>query len=151
VIVALATNVHQGSFEAARKLCEQIAPGHHLIFVTAHGVGDPNMAAISVDLRTLPGEFPFVAIADWDNAIAAHEDWLAADGYHAATPEAVDLYVQIVLEALEKAKTLPLSGDKPGEKSDGASSGVQSGAPGSEQSAVRSDVPSAKPTSEGGA
>jgi hypothetical protein len=110
VIVALATNTHANSFAEARGLCEQIAAGHRLIFVTAHGVGDADMAAISANLRTLPSEFPFVTIADWDVAIAAHEDWLAADGYHCGTQESVDLYVQTVLDALQAARSGPLSG-----------------------------------------
>jgi peptidoglycan/LPS O-acetylase OafA/YrhL len=111
VVVALATNTHVGSLAAARELCEQIAPGHRLVLVTSHGVGDGDMAALNAGLRELAAEFPFVTIADWDSAIASHEDWLASDGYHCGTQEAIDLYVQVVLDALDAARLRPMSGE----------------------------------------
>ncbi|MDR0501119.1 MAG: acyltransferase [Coriobacteriales bacterium] len=109
VIVALATNVHANSYPAALELCEQIAPGHRIIFVTAHGIGDADMAHFSEQLRKLAEQFPFVTIADWDTAIAPHEDWLAPDGYHCDSQESVDLYAKVVLEALELSRTRPVS------------------------------------------
>jgi hypothetical protein len=107
VIVALATNTHAGSLDAAVELCEQIAPGHRLIFVTAHGVGHGEMSELSAELRKLPERYPYVYIADWDAAIAPHEEWLAADGYHCAAQESIDLYAQTVLDALEAARKGP--------------------------------------------
>jgi hypothetical protein len=109
VVVALATNAHAVSYSAARELCEQLAPGHRLVLVTAHGVGHPEMADLSAELRKLAEEFPFITIADWDSAIAEHEDWLAADGYHCDNAQAIDLYAKVVLDAIEVSKTKPLS------------------------------------------
>jgi peptidoglycan/LPS O-acetylase OafA/YrhL len=111
VVVALATNAHPPiSGVAARELCEQLAPGHRLVFVTSHGVGDARMVTLSAELRALANEFSFVTIADWDKAIAEHEDWLSADGYHSDNAQAIDLYASVVISAIEAAKQRPLSG-----------------------------------------
>jgi len=108
VVVALATNVHDGSYEAAAAICEQLAPGHRLVFVTSHGIGHLEMVEFSAQLRELAGRYDFVTIADWDAAIAQHEDWLAADGYHCGNQEAIDLYAQVVLDALKVAGEGPV-------------------------------------------
>ena len=103
VVIALATNTHADSYDAAIDIINSVGPGHRLVFVTAHGVYFPEMQALSAELRTLSDEYPFVTIADWDLAIASRENELASDGYHCGTSESVELYVQVVLEALKAA------------------------------------------------
>lgn len=107
VVIALATNAHADSFESAIAICERLEPGHRLIFVTAHGT--PSMADLSAALRTLPDTYPFVTIADWDAAISGQDYLLAADGYHLGGQEAIDIYVNVVLNAIEEAKNKPTS------------------------------------------
>ncbi|MCL2807259.1 MAG: acyltransferase [Coriobacteriia bacterium] len=106
VVIALATNAHADSFESAVTLCEELPPGHRLIFVTAHG--SAYMEALNVELRTLPGRYPFVTIADWTEAISGQEYLLAADGYHLSGQEAIDIYVNVVVEAIEEAADKPV-------------------------------------------
>jgi hypothetical protein len=107
VVIALATNAHPNSFESAETICARLAPGHRLIFVTAYG--NAAMDELNANLRTLPERFPFVTIADWNATIAPHDDLLAADGYHLNGQEAIDLYTNTVIAALEKAKDAPTS------------------------------------------
>lgn len=107
VVIALATNAHADSFESAVSLCDMLAPGHRLIFVT--GYGNESMDELANDLRSLPDTYSFVTIADWNEAVAEHDDLLAADGYHLAGQEAIDLYVSVVVEAIEEAKDKPTS------------------------------------------
>jgi hypothetical protein len=56
-----------------------------------------------MDVSLRQGAVALGAIANGDTAIAAHEDWLAADGYHCGGQEAGDLYAQTVLAALDLA------------------------------------------------
>jgi len=107
VVVALATNTHADSFESAVAICEGMAPGHRLIFVTAFGA--PEMEELNEQLRTLPQMYPFVTIADWGAAIDGREYLLAADGYHLGGQEAVDIYISVIMQALEEAKDKPTS------------------------------------------
>ncbi|MDR2671897.1 MAG: acyltransferase [Coriobacteriales bacterium] len=107
VVVALATNSHADSYESALAIIQNLAPGHRLIFLTAHG--DTAMADLSAQLRTLPGQYPFVTIADWDGAISGKEHLLALDGYHMNDQEAVDIYVEVIGKAIEEARWKPTS------------------------------------------
>ncbi|MDR2035796.1 MAG: acyltransferase [Coriobacteriales bacterium] len=105
VVVALATNAHADSFDSAVTICENLAPGHKMIFVTAYG--NESMEELNAQLRTLPDTYPFVTIADWAAAISGQEHLLAADGYHLNGQEAIDIYVNVILNALEEAKHKP--------------------------------------------
>jgi hypothetical protein len=107
VVVALATNTHADSLDAAYEIIANMTPGHRLIFVTSYGVDNHDMDELSAALRALPNEFPFVTIADWNSAIAGKESLLAPDGYHCADPESVDIYTQTVLDALREASVKP--------------------------------------------
>jgi peptidoglycan/LPS O-acetylase OafA/YrhL len=107
VVIALATNTHADSLDAAYEIIANMAPGHRLVFVTSFGVGNHDMDELSAALRTLPDEFPFVTVADWNAAIADKEYLLAPDGYHCADPESVEIYTQLVLDALQEAGGKP--------------------------------------------
>lgn len=107
VVIALATNAHADSFESAVAICDLLQPGHRLIFVTAYG--DASMEELNAQLFTLPKTYPFVTIADWHGAISGQSDLLAADGYHLGGQEAIDIYVEVVVQSLEEAKNKPTS------------------------------------------
>jgi hypothetical protein len=107
VVIALATNTHADSLDAAYEIIENMEPGHRLVFVTSYGVGDNEMANLSAALRVLPTEFPFVTLADWNAAAAGKDHLFAADGYHCASPEAANIYTQVILDALREAGTKP--------------------------------------------
>jgi hypothetical protein len=105
VVIALAVNTHADSFDSAKKICELIEPGHHLIFVTSYGIGKGNMAKLSEKLRTLPSEYNYVSIADWADAISKHKNWLAQDGYHIDDDErGKELYAQVIADAVTLAQ-----------------------------------------------
>jgi peptidoglycan/LPS O-acetylase OafA/YrhL len=107
VVIALATNTHADSLDAAYEIIENMEPGHRLIFVTAYGVGHAEMSNLSANLRVLPSIYPFVTIADWNSAIADKEDLLAADGYHCRGPEARSIYTQVIVDAIRTARSEP--------------------------------------------
>jgi peptidoglycan/LPS O-acetylase OafA/YrhL len=109
VVIALATNTHEDSFESAQKICEALDPGRHLVFVTSYGVGKGNMAKFSAKLRTLASEYDFVTIADWAPEIAKHKKWLAKDGYHCDDQRSKELYATIVSDAIKVAQEGPVS------------------------------------------
>ena len=107
VVIALATNAHPNSYESAVAICDNIEPDHKLIFVTSYGTN--SMENLSEQLRTLPSTYPFVTIANWDYAISGRHNLLASDGYHLNSQEAIDLYVDVVVKAIEEAKNKPTS------------------------------------------
>jgi peptidoglycan/LPS O-acetylase OafA/YrhL len=107
VVIALATNTHADSLDAAREIVEGLEPGHRLIFVTAYGVGNEEMGELSAELRALSLEFSFITIADWNEAVTGKEDLLAPDGYHCAGSEAERIYTRVVLDAIREARLRP--------------------------------------------
>jgi len=101
VVVALATNTHVDSFDAAERIVQNISPGHRLIFVTAYGGG--GNPEFNFALRELAGNHPFITIADWEPIADQNIETLAADNIHLSTQEACDFYTQTIVTALLKA------------------------------------------------
>ncbi|MDR1359147.1 MAG: acyltransferase, partial [Coriobacteriales bacterium] len=59
VVIALSTNVFANSAEKAQELIEVLEPGHHLIFVTGHGI-DLEQYGFDAYVRSLPSRYSWV-------------------------------------------------------------------------------------------
>jgi hypothetical protein len=105
LVIALANNIHDGNITALDSLIGEIGPKQTLVLVTGHG--RDNMKPINEYIRTLPNEYPFIVVADWDEAISANSSWLAGDGIHINNGKGNKLYADLIVDALER--TAPLS------------------------------------------
>ena len=55
-------------------------------------------------MRTLPGKYPFVTVADWAELIAAQASLLGSDKIHiGGVQAAVDLYTNCIIDAINAA------------------------------------------------
>ncbi|MDR0876235.1 MAG: hypothetical protein LBN12_08515 [Clostridiales Family XIII bacterium] len=105
IVIALANNVGSGTIPSLDSVIEDIGPKQSLVLVTGHG--KENMKPVNEYIRTLPDDFPFIVVADWDEAISANSSWLSGDGVHISNDKGNKLYADIIVDALEK--TAPLS------------------------------------------
>ncbi|MBM6699257.1 acyltransferase [Bifidobacterium pullorum subsp. saeculare] len=99
VVISMNTNsvATEAQFQA---IADAAGEGHVLVIVTAHGdrswIPVANQAA-----RAWVAAHPGMAtLADWDQAIAAHPEWLNTDGIHPTQP-GCDLYATTVRDAIE--------------------------------------------------
>jgi hypothetical protein len=107
VVIALANNIGQDSISKTEDVIENIGNGRRLIFVTGHGL--KNMEALNKFIRGLPDEYPFITVADWDEAITPNTNLLAGDGIHVYNNKANIIYTEIIAKAIEEAFTKPAS------------------------------------------
>jgi hypothetical protein len=104
LVIALANNVGDGTITALDSLIGDIEPEQSLVLVTGHG--RDNMKPVNEYIRTLPNEYPFIIVADWDEAISANSSWLAGDGIHINNNKGNKLYADLIVDALEKTEPL---------------------------------------------
>jgi len=98
VVIALASNASDDTGDNADALVRMLGADYRVVFVT--GFGKDFMAPANAHIRAMPGYFQNVVVADWETAIAAHQDWLAPDGVHTGTEESKELYAQVVVAAI---------------------------------------------------
>ena len=111
VVIALGTNGNENSFEYIEKIIADIIPGHRLIFVAPYnGQGGERSVTYrtAVYIRTLPGIYDFVTVADWSALILPNPEALGSDKIHIDGNEAaIELFVNCVIDALHVASTKP--------------------------------------------
>ena len=111
VVVALGTNQNANSVSFIDKIITDIRPGHKLIFVTPYnGSMDEtwNTYKIMEYLRTLPGKYHFVTVADWAAQVGVRFQFLGSDKIHiAGNPFAVNSYVDCIVDAINTASSKP--------------------------------------------
>ena len=108
LVISLAFNSHANSFPAIDSILQSLGPGYRVVIVTSSDdIG--GMLELSAYLRTLDELYPFVTIDDWAQATKGRPDLMAADGFHPATDDAIDLYVSMLADALAIASTKPTS------------------------------------------
>jgi len=105
IVVSLANNIANDSIEKAQDIIGLVRPGQRLVFVTGHG--HANMKPINDFLRTLPDEYGWVTVADWDQAISQNAEWLGPDGVHVANNKANILYADLVTNAIQLVLAKP--------------------------------------------
>ena len=106
LVIALATNRFSDCKENTQLIIDMLEPGHHLIFVTSHGVDD-SFYGLGDFIRELPGRYDFVSISDWHAVAQNHQDLLSADGIHCGRPQARTLYADNIQETIIAAKDRP--------------------------------------------
>jgi hypothetical protein len=107
IVIALANNIGQDSISKTEDVIENIGDGRRLIFVTGHGL--QNMEPLNKFIRKLPDEYPFITVADWDEAITPNTNLLAGDGIHVYNSKANVIYAETIVAAIEEAFTKPTS------------------------------------------
>jgi hypothetical protein len=97
------------------RIIDAIPDGHRLIFITPFD-GRPNdnsvlVNATAVWLRTLPEQYPFITIADWNAVAPDHFGLLAGDTVHMGGIDAMNLYANLLDQAILAASEGPSKGD----------------------------------------
>ncbi|MCL2488355.1 MAG: acyltransferase [Oscillospiraceae bacterium] len=111
VVVGCGTNGTADVFEKIDLLIANLAPGHRLILITPFD-GRASEKWLSyrtmVYCREIADQYPFVTIADWAAVIKPREELLGADQIHiGGNAEAIQLYVNCVIEAINEASGKP--------------------------------------------
>ena len=108
VVIGMATNIFSDSAEKAQEIVDILEPGHHLIFITAHGI---NLEYHGLDscLRDLPNQYPWVSLADWHAAISGQEHLLQSDDIHMSDDLSRVIYANTILDAVNAARGGPVS------------------------------------------
>ena len=111
VVVALGTNGNANAFDMIEQIIADVSPGHRLVFVTPYdGRATPSWfsSRAAEYMRTLPGVYSFVTVADWAETILPHARLLGSDKVHiSGSPAAVELYVNCIIDALAVAAGRP--------------------------------------------
>jgi hypothetical protein len=65
------------------------------------------MAEPAAYLRTLPGLYENISVADWEKSIEPHTKELAPDGLHAGTTLSRKIYSECILDAIIRTMDEP--------------------------------------------
>ena len=125
IVVSLANNIAGNSIGKAKDIIDLVQPGQRLVFVTGHGRA--NMKPLNDFLRTLPDDYDWISVADWDEAISSKAGWLASDGIHVANNKANILYTDLVADAIQTVLAKPAFGSSFQEKTSAAPQSSQAG------------------------
>ena len=111
VVIALGTNGINNYEDQFTKIITTLDPGHKLIFVTPYD-GRSNNNSILTDqtaewMRSLPSQYDFVTIADWNATISTQVDLLAGDKVHMGAVPSMELYSDVISEAIIEASQKP--------------------------------------------
>ena len=111
VVVALGTNTCGGWESYIQKIINDIKPGHRLVFVTPYdGRWEEDWGSYKTTqyLRTLPGKYPFVTIADWAATISKKKELLGSDKIHiGGNTEGINMFTNVVIDAIKEAQGKP--------------------------------------------
>ncbi|MBD3689229.1 acyltransferase [Nanchangia anserum] len=101
VVISLATNT-QMTNKQVDDIMAAAGDDTKIVFVDAFGPARDTWIPISNDvIANAQTRYPDrVRVAHWHDAIAAHTDWLGPDGTHPSTPDAENLYAQVIVDAL---------------------------------------------------
>ena len=111
VVISLGSNGY-GDWQAQIDgMLAELPAGCRVVFVTpfiGKPVKDIKDKEIAAYYRQLEQELPYVTVAEWAQAIAQHQDYLASDKIHLNGSKARQLFVDTVLQGIARA------GEKPG-------------------------------------
>lgn len=113
-VVALASNnLNKYTYERIVEIIERFGEARKIVFVT--GYGNNEMKPVAEFIRTLPENYPNVAVADWETEIAKHTDWLYADNVHVKNQDGKILYAELIEKAIRRLREPgePLPSDEP--------------------------------------
>jgi len=101
VVISLGTNDPSGAVDAFRTDIEQVlglARGRCVVWATIHRDGDA-YAPFNGALETEAAANRNLRLVDWTSMLAAHPEWLAADGIH-ATPDGYRARAAAIVSAM---------------------------------------------------
>jgi hypothetical protein len=111
VVVALGTNGHSSFASKIDQIIIDINPGHRLIFVTPfNGRAATTWSSYRTTgyMRALPGLYPFVTVADWNEAITPNVHLMGADQIHiGGNPQVIEIFVNCIINAIRVAGEKP--------------------------------------------
>lgn len=112
VVICVGTNSLGDYEEQAKKIIEDVKPGHKLVFMTPYdktATASWNSTKLGNFERTLPDKYEWITIADWGKVAAQHpEVFNGTDGVHFAGRAAGDrLYAKVVNDGLIAAAKKP--------------------------------------------
>ncbi|GBG95702.1 acyltransferase [Ligilactobacillus salitolerans] len=112
VVICVGTNALNDYEEQAKKIINDIEPGHKLVIMTpydAQATPSWNSSKLAEFEKTLPGKYKWITIADWGKAASEHPDvFKGTDGVHfAGRPAGDHLYAQTVNQGLIEAAKKP--------------------------------------------
>jgi hypothetical protein len=100
IVLALASNIQNTTYDAIDELIQILGGDYKVIFVT--GYGRDFMTEPAAYLRSLPGLYKNISVADWEKSIEGHTKELAPDGLHAGTTLSRKIYSECILDAILK-------------------------------------------------
>jgi hypothetical protein len=105
IVLALASNIQNNTYKSIEELIKILADDYEVIFVT--GYGRDFMVEPAEYLRTLPGLYDNISVADWEKSIEPHTKELAPDGLHAGTTLSRKIYSECILDTIIKIMEEP--------------------------------------------
>ena len=111
VVIALGTNGASNYESLLSRIIDDLPSGHRLIFVTPFdGRSNENSRILNNTaawMRGLPSQYNFITIADWNSLISPQANILAGDRVHMGGQTSMDLYANMVAEAISAASQKP--------------------------------------------
>jgi len=105
IVIALFTNPLPNFISLTNETMAAIPPGHRVIVVTPFG--KDYMEPTADYVRKLPQYYDYVTVADWNAAIRDHKELLAADGLHMRGNDSMQIYANLLAQAIEQASKKP--------------------------------------------
>jgi peptidoglycan/LPS O-acetylase OafA/YrhL len=100
IVLALASNIQNSTYKSIEELIKILGGDYEVIFVT--GYGRDFMVEPAEYLRTLPGLYENISVADWEKSIEPYTKELAPDGLHAGTTLSRKIYSECILDTIIK-------------------------------------------------
>ena len=111
LVVALGTNQNKDYAATIEKIINDVPSGCRIVFVTPYEKGASSgktLTKIAGHMRTLPGKYSFVTVADWAAAIDPNANLLGSDKIHiGGNPRAIEIYTECISSAIATANAKP--------------------------------------------
>ncbi|WP_304262537.1 acyltransferase family protein [Kallipyga massiliensis] len=112
VVIGLGNNVYPSFKKSCAEIIDLLPSGSRIIFISPYQRDANKMSDVIKYANYLPElekEYPFVTIADWNQAARAHPDFFkGTDGVHFyAHKDGIPLYINTLKEAIAKAYKKP--------------------------------------------
>jgi len=114
VVIALGTNGTNSYEKLFTQMIDALPSGHRLILVTPFdGRSNENSRILNNTaewMRGLPDAYDFITIADWNSIISSQVNILAGDRVHMGGQTSMNLYAEMVADAVNAASRRPAKG-----------------------------------------
>ena len=104
VVIALGTNGDNNYASQFTRIIDALNPGHKLIIVTPFDGRANNNGRLTNEtaewIRGLPSQYDFITVADWNAVISDQVNLIASDKVHMGGTPSMELYTDVISEAL---------------------------------------------------